>query len=112
MQAHNESNELKRQRCIAVAETIRHQIGMQTLMACGAREYRCGWSSEDYPHLTMRVGDGKRGLWVRVTLMPSDTYTVELFKMMRVQHVLKQIEEFEDVYCDMLSNIIYRMVNK
>jgi len=95
-----------------MTNVIRQQIGIPTLMACGARKYTCGWSSDGYPHLNMQVGDGKKGLYIRVTLLPSDTYTVELFQAMRAQHVLKQIEEYEDVYCEQLGSMIYHMVNK
>ena len=96
-----------------MTNVIRQQIGMTTLMACGARKYTCGWSSDGHPHLNMQVGDGKKGLYVRITLLPSDTYTVELFQALRNStSVLKQIEEYEDVYCEQLSSTVYHMVNK
>ena len=41
---------------------------------------------------------------VRITLDPSDTYTVEIFKIRKFE--VKTIVKIEDVYCDMLADVL------
>ena len=88
-----------------VAQTIRQQISMHALLACGARQFAGG---EDF--LSFRVGNYTKKV-VHIQLI-NDTYTVKLLKFNRVTYALQTIERKEGVYCDMLSDIIYSMCNK
>lgn len=96
-----------------IASTIYSQINLNTKLACGIRNLQCGKTHDNLPYLQMRVGDGRKWLYIRVCYMPSDTYTVELCKVNgRPNFNVIQLEEAEDVYCEQLSEVIYHMVNK
>jgi hypothetical protein len=88
-----------------IATTIWQQIPTSTKMACGARE-----PTADTNCLIFKVLNGSTHR-IKVTLDPYDTYTVELFKQKR-DYSVSVVEKHEDVYCDMLGEVIYHMVNK
>ena len=87
-----------------VAEEIRKQIGQKAFFMMGAKAL--GGAADS---LTFKVGRGARGkagavTHVRVTLEPSDTYTV---KTMYVRGTsVKDRESVEGVYCDTLRAAI------
>ena len=92
------------------ATTIWQQISTGTKMACGAREPSAG-TDNNRPYLCFKVtitkGVSHR---IQVWLEPNDTYTVALLAQRKF--VVKEVERAEDIYCDNLSEIIYRMCNK
>jgi hypothetical protein len=47
--------------------------------------------------------------FVEVTLMPNDTYTVNVYKL-NTHYEVKTIKIVDDVYCDMLVNVIDEIV--
>lgn len=100
-------NCLIKQDMIEVATTIRSQISIATLMACGARK----WAVLDNG-LAFRVGSDHKTQFIYITLDPSDTYKVELKQVNRKTWQMKTLKELAGVYCDMLSDIVYDMVNK
>ena len=77
-----------------------------TKMACGARDLGIIKNG-----LSMKVG--KRMTWIEVTLDASDTYTVELIKITRKagKRVRVVAKSMSGIYCDMLSETVYGMVN-
>ena len=82
------------------------QISVATKMACGARA-PVAYGVGDVG-LCFKVGGRMR--WVEVELDPSDTYTCRLVRMSgATRHVT---EEHTDIYCDVLSECVYHMVNK
>jgi len=96
------------------SQTIRGQIGMQTMMAMGARQFVMDWDRSDYEvMLWMRVNRSQKAL--RVKLAWNDTYTVEYLHLPssrakdRTAQVLKAQE---GVYCDMLADVCYDLTQK
>jgi hypothetical protein len=83
----------------ADARTILNQIGTLTLMSLGAREtvdLGCG--------VRFNVGRGKSRKAI-VKLAANDTYSVEF---VRLRRDFTAVSEFfaEDVYCDMLAEVL------
>ena len=99
-----------------IAKTIMKQISITTKMACGAREYRVNGLDnpgfETKRGIQFRVGAGSKRQYIKVVLEPNDTYTVICYRLKRVTNEHVDIEQFNDIYCDQLSEIIYHMVNK
>lgn len=96
-----------------VAKTIRQQIGLKNLMAIGAREWRfLGWHAQGKQGLSMRVGAGSKRQFIEILLEDNDTYTVISYKLKRVTDIRIELERATDVYCEILGEIVYRMVNK
>lgn len=82
------------------------QIPVMTKMACGARE---ATTYGEGRNLRFKVGGRMR--YVEVELTPADTYTARLVRInARYERVV--VEEKTDVYCDMLSETVYRLCNK
>lgn len=94
----------------AIANIIRKQIGISTLMACGAREWR--FLEDGKKGTGFRVNAGVKREYISISLEPNDTYTVKHYKLKRVTNEEIILSQFNDVYCEMLSNMVYRMVNK
>lgn len=88
-----------------VATTIWGQISQNTKWACGA-QFPTG--SENSLTFTVRIKPGVRHK-VEVVLDPSDTYTVRLHQIRGASS--RVVEEHSDVYCDELSELVYRMCN-
>lgn len=88
------------------ATTTWQQISNMTKMACGAREPVASGN-------TLRFKVGGRLRWVEVELTPADTYTCRLVTLRGGKYGERVVvEELSDVYADMLSEIVYRLVNK
>ena len=88
---------------MAVATTIRDQIGTGALAMMGAKNLigtRAG--------LSFKVGrNPKRVTHVRVTLDPTDTYTVEFLLVNdRASVTVKTLSELDGVYADMLLDVL------
>lgn len=103
-------------------QEVWRQISIGTKMAC-ALNWRKDACSHEGDHKMMatfstRKPLGKNGNWqIVVILDPSDTYTVKLVlfrnKPLKGQTSLVHVEEeHSDIYCDDLSETIYRMCNK
>jgi hypothetical protein len=85
-----------------IAETIRQQIGINTLMCIGAHAFQAlPETDKTLGGLQFKLGRNpkmKIGGYVTVTLGYSDTYTVRI-----VSSRGKVMLEASDVYCDMLG---------
>lgn len=93
-----------------VGKIIRQQIGLPTLLACGAREWR--FNDDGTRGTQFRVNKGVKRQFIRVTLEADDTYTVLHYRLKPVTDKVVYLKQVSDVYCEMLSSIIYDMVNK
>lgn len=89
---------------MTVANEILRQLGGSRFVAMtGAKDILGGPN-----RLQFQVGRGaKDGInKVRITLDPSDTYTVQFFKMGRAPlFEIKTVAEFSDVYADSLRQV-------
>jgi hypothetical protein len=90
-----------------VADTILAQIRAKDYWALGA------WGAHtfmgDENSVTFQVRGAKSGhAYVKITLEPDDTYTVDVFKVRRVKTEIRRTEIglVEDVYWDMLVPVI------
>jgi hypothetical protein len=88
------------------------QIGMPTLMACGARDI-----VHDDPNgmVMFRVGSGHANRKIIVTLTLADTYTVEYGHMpTRGARKYEWITDktITDVYAEQLAETVYQLVNR
>lgn len=85
------------------------QLPKGVLMRLGARDFSGSDSYEGcLSVLTFKVG--KRMTWVEVKLMPSDTYTVALLRLdPRRGYERKELARAEDVYGDMLGDVLLGM---
>ena len=90
------------------AQIIWKQIPTMTKMACGVREAR---QVEEGQALTFKVG-GLPMRYITVRLDPTDTYTVEYFRIKRGSMKRVELEKAEGVYADMLGEVLYHQVNK
>jgi len=86
---------------------IEDQIPIDTMMATGARNFQYG---REKPQLTFNVLDGN-WKYVRITLDPSDTYTVEHFR--RNSQTLEEIpiHKTDGIYFDMLGEVVSPMTH-
>jgi hypothetical protein len=91
---------------MTVANTIWAQISRSTKMACGARNPMGDANSLTFD-VTIKRGQRHK---VRVTLLPTDTYKVELIHI-RGTNVTTQ-KECEDIYAENLSSVIYDYCNE
>ena len=87
------------------AQTAWNQISIGTKMACGARN---AMSGDD--HLTFQV-ESKPHRYIEIKLC-CDLYSVRYFRLKRSTYEHIEIESAEGIYADMLSDVIYHMVNK
>lgn len=93
------------------ADIIWSQITRSTKMACGARNATKGTDGNNRPYLIFQVTiKPSTKNFVKVTLDPSDTYTVKLLQCRGAN--VKEVESHEDIYNDNLSEVIYHMCNK
>ena len=87
---------------------IRKQIGIMTLMACGAREFK--FLEKGKIGLKFRVNHGRTHQYMIIELNSLDYYNVILKRMTKIEE--KILEEYYDIDCTQLSDTVYRMVNK
>ena len=82
---------------LAVANEIRNQLGGMAFAMMGAKNLAGGDN-----FLQFSIGDNEKKITkVRITLDPSDTYTVSFYdRRGNIKH------ESNDVYCDMLHDVI------
>ena len=92
-----------------IAKTIRQQIGMVTLMACGARNWR--FLENGKRGISFQVGAGSRRHFINIGLEPDDTYTIVSYKLKRITNERIQLAAHTDIYCDQLTDLIYRMTH-
>lgn len=95
-----------------IAKTIRQQIGVPNLMACGAREWKLLGFDSPKKGLQFRVNAGAKRQYIKVILEPNDTYTVISYRLKRVTDEHIDINDVYDIYCENLGETIYHMVNK
>lgn len=90
-----------------VAKTIYQQLGGNRFAAMtGARNLVCG---ENYLQFDLPANFAKRGInKVRVTLEPTDTYTIVFWRFRRKALELREVDKAEDVYCDQLQEVFTR----
>lgn len=93
-----------------INKIIRQQIGNYTLISCGAREWR--FLEAGRSGTCFRVNASNKRQFIEVELMANDTYEVTCYRLKRVTNEKIISEKHSDVYCEMLSKIIYHAVNK
>lgn len=85
-----------------IANTIRDQIGVNTLMCIGAHNLGIVPATDKIlGGLAFKLGRNpkmKQGGMVMIQLMPSDTYTVRIMTSRG-----KMVLEAENIYCDQLA---------
>lgn len=96
-----------------VANTIREQIGHNSLMCFGARQFM-GWaeSDKDLGRLTFIVSNNPkipRKCFVTVVLDFNDTYTVSVWYRKRSNEA-QIIKESKEIYCDQLSDWLFNIL--
>ena len=93
---------------VEVAKTILEQLGgRKFLVMTGAKNLIGGEH-----HLSMKLPgnarcNGKICSGVRITLDPSDTYTIEAFVVRKLEYTV--LDTHSDVYCDNLAEVFTRM---
>ena len=81
-----------------IANIIKDQLGHKALYMIGAKDLT---GSENA--LSFRIGRNCKSVnAIKITLEPSDTYTVEFLRGSKV------VAKCEDVYCDSLHQVIER----
>jgi hypothetical protein len=90
---------------MTVSETILQQLGGNKFRAMtGAKNFL--YSSGDNTWLSFRLPSrfASYGInYVKITLDPSDTYTVVFSKI--IKYTVKEISTFTNVYCDQLQSV-------
>jgi hypothetical protein len=91
-----------------IANTIWHQITVDTKMACGARQAEATKNG-----LRFVSGGGSPKKWITVTLTPADEYDVKYVRSgtSRNSYEPTVLAKVEGIYVDQLNEIIYDMVN-
>ncbi len=86
----------------APADIILSQLGGTGRLSAmiGAKHF---FSDDDGNTLVFKFKGSKVANYVRITLTPADTYTVDFKKIRGVE--AKDVKVFEDVYADMLRDI-------
>lgn len=86
---------------LAVAETIKFQIGSAALCMLGAKNLLA-----DEKSLTFKIQGSPKGVThIRVTLTPMDTYTLEFLRCVGTRPVV-ELSRADDVYNDSLLTCI------
>lgn len=87
---------------MTVAKTILAQLGGNQFVALtGAKDFLGG-----VDFLKMKVGKNSKGVThVKITLDPSDTYTMEFMKWNAKKLEMSTIYKTDGIYCDMLQDI-------
>lgn len=89
---------------LTVASIILQQLGGNTFrMMTGAKDFVGG---ENYLFFSIPPNQSKARK-LRITLMPSDTYRMEFFRLMSAEPVAELTHD--DVYCDSLQEIFTRI---
>ncbi len=91
-----------------IGSTIRKQIGINNLMAVGAREFR--FLPEFARGIQFKVNHGRKRQFMTIALNGSDYYDVALHRQTKTG--FECLEVAKDVDCEMLSETVYHMVNK
>ena len=86
---------------LTCAKIIAEQIGKQALFMLGAKDL-----VGDRKSLAFRIRGCRRINKIRITLDPSDTYTVEFFKIIRRGFTCERVKWIDGVYNDMLCEVI------
>ena len=91
------------------ADVIRRQIGSNTLLCIGAREFIA--DNPDHAIVSLRfritISSNVRH-YVSISLDYGDTYTVELGRWSNKLGMVREMHA-TDVYCDQLAELVYRM---
>ena len=87
-------------RSMEIAQTINQQLGGPRFKAMtGAKDF--GFIENG---LQFKIGRNHRSInLVRITLDPSDTYTVQFCRTRKLK--VGVVSEFSEVYCDMLQEL-------
>jgi hypothetical protein len=90
-----------------IANEIRRQIGKGALYMMGAQNFVSGIDDNGNARLMFRIRGSRIGNCFHITLMPSDTYKVELYKIHGTSFRL--IDTRDDIYNDVLREVLGRM---
>jgi len=93
---------------MAVARTIRQQIGGGALYMIGAKGFGAGLSEKGEPYLQFRIGRNANTVHtIKITLNHLDLYDIEFGRIVRGQRYTKVSEEL-GIYNEMLEGAIQR----
>lgn len=100
---------------IEVAKIIKDQLrhgGLMKVMSWGARDWTAAPACKDHSGgLFFRVSGAKFKGIIEIVLMPSDTYRVTLLKPWKsAPKGFKVVDTIEDIYWDVLTDVIDRRV--
>ena len=85
-----------------VPEIIFQQLGGRCFAAVTGSRNFTGYNDG----LTMTLAKNESGAnRLAITLTPNDTYNMRFFEYSRARGTIKEIEEFDDVYCDELQDL-------
>lgn len=91
---------------VQIAQTILDQLGGSQFVALtGARNFVAG---ADLVQFSLPSGAKSRINKVRITLDPSDTYTVEFFNLNLRAGSCSLVSAHSDIYCDSLQDLFER----
>ena len=87
-----------------IAATIQNQIGNRALYMLGAKNL-----IDHGDALSFRIRGSRKANYIKVTLDPSDTYSIEFKKLGRAPaYKVTDVADFSGVYVDSLHAIIER----
>ena len=91
---------------IEIATEIKRQVCLNPVlpMSWGASKWGFAKDDNENPYLQFKVRGLKFKGIVKVTLEPSDTYTVKFIKVKKTEVTIKHT--IENVYCDELADVI------
>lgn len=84
---------------LTVANMIRDQLGRMAFAMMGA-----SMLSGDHRSLQFRIKGSPKVNSIRIVLDPSDTYTVQFWRLRGIN--AKLVSEFSDIYADSLRRLI------
>jgi hypothetical protein len=88
---------------LTVAHEIQRQLGTKTLALLGATHLGGGKN-----YLQFRIKGCRKINLIKIVLDPNDTYSVQFWWIGAKASVVRQVSEFEGIYCDSLHDLIER----
>jgi len=87
---------------MTVANTILQQLGGRQFIAMTGSYNFLGTANS----LSFKLRRNKANAsGMRITLLPSDTYRVEFYRIRNMEAITLEEHVYDDVYCDMLQDI-------
>ena len=97
---------------LAIANTILKQIKAADKWALAACGFRQPVATENGVQFRVSITSPSTKHYIKITLDPSDTYTVERIKVKRGSYEIINEAEISGVYCDQLASVVYNFCHK